>query len=133
MRATPTLSWQLDGDPPVPFDGRLLPLLEAVAATSSLSAAAGTCGVSYRAAWGLLRDYQRMLGTPLVQMERGRGARLTPQGERLLDAQRAARSRFARAFSALAVDLGGRDRDVDDASMACLRVAASHDLALAAL
>ena len=133
MRVIPTLGWRLDGDPGDAIDPRLLPLLEAVAATASLAAAVGVCGISYRAAWGLLRDYERMFGAPLVRLERGRGAGLTEQGARWLEAQTAARDRLARILSGLAIDLGpGMPRDRRPAARR-LTVAASHDLALTAL
>ncbi len=48
---------------------RLLPLLQA-AAWKSLKKAVEDCQNSYRAAWGLLREYQRKLGVPLVRLER---------------------------------------------------------------
>jgi len=75
MRLAPTLNWVLASDPPAALDSRLVPLLDAVARSGSLSAAVVACGVSYRAAWGLLRDYEARLGAPLVTLERGRGAR----------------------------------------------------------
>jgi molybdenum-dependent DNA-binding transcriptional regulator ModE len=74
MRLVPALSWKLGGEAGEAVDIRLVPLLEAIAATTSLSAAVVQCRMSYRAAWGLLRDYRRKLGVPLVQLERGRGA-----------------------------------------------------------
>ena len=105
MQLTPTLSWVLDGDPPVALDPRRLPLLEAVARRGSLSAAVLACGVSYRAAWGLLRDYEAKLGAPLVELERGRGARLGPAGVRIVEAHRNAQRRLARALSSLGVEV----------------------------
>ena len=68
MRILPALLWKLDGDPPEVLDERLLPLLEAIAASASLAAAVAHCGISYRAAWGLLRDYHRKLGVALVRL-----------------------------------------------------------------
>jgi putative molybdopterin biosynthesis protein len=132
MRIVPTLSWAL-ADPTEALDGRLLPLLAAIRAKGSLAAAVADHGLSYRAAWGLLRDYQRKLGAPLVELERGRGARLAHAGERLLAAHRAAAQRLERILPALAVELGspaGRELGVRAAR---LSVAASHDLVLAAL
>ena len=82
MRIVPTLGWRIAGDRDEALDPRLLPLLEAIAATGSLSAAVATCGISYRAAWGLLRDYGRMIGAPLVHLQRGRGASLRPRANR---------------------------------------------------
>jgi len=133
MRIVPALTWSLDGDPVEALDDRLLPLLEAIAASGSLAAAVGDCGISYRAAWGLLRDYQRKLGMALVLLERGRGASLTPAGERLVGARMAAARRLARILPSLAAEIGPRPRQENAASMLRLRVAASHDLALAAL
>ena len=130
MRVVPTLSWAL-ADPAEALDARLVPLLAAIRAKASLAAAVADRGLSYRAAWGLLRDYQRKLGAPLVELERGRGARLAPAGERLLAGHRAAAQRLERILPTLAVELGspsGREL-----RMARLRVAASHDLVLAAL
>jgi molybdate transport repressor ModE-like protein len=132
MRVVPTLSWTLV-DPAEALDARLIPLLGAIRAKASLAAAVADRGLSYRAAWGLLRDYQRKLGTPLVVLERGRGARLAPAGEKLLAGHRAAARRLERVLMALAVDLGppaGRELGIRAARLA---VAASHDLVLAAL
>ena len=131
MRLTPTLSWTLGTDPEEPLDERLLPLLEAVAQTGSLAAAVAQHRLSYRAAWGLLRDYERKLGVALVELERGRGARLAAAGEAMLAARRAATHRLARVLPALAVDLRGRAEK--RASALRLSIAASHDLALASL
>jgi molybdate transport repressor ModE-like protein len=133
MRIVPTLVWQLDGDPAERLDERLLPLLEAVSASQSLAAAVDECGISYRAAWGLLRDYRRKLGVSLVTLERGRGASLTEAGERLLDARRLAARRLARILPSLGADIGSRAQPMHEASTPALRIAASHDLALAAL
>jgi putative molybdopterin biosynthesis protein len=128
MRLIPTLSWRLDADTDA-LDPRLLPLLEAIVATGSLAAGVAACGLSYRAAWGLLRDYERRLGAPLVELERGRGARLAAAGERLLSAHHAALKRLARILPALGADL----MPASATRAAELHVAASHDLLLAAL
>jgi putative molybdopterin biosynthesis protein len=132
MRVVPTLSWAL-ADPAEALDPRLVPLLAAIRGKASLAAAVADRGLSYRAAWGLLRDYQRKLGTPLVELERGRGARLAPAGEKLLAGHRSAAQRLERILPGLAVELGspaGRELGVRAAR---LTVAASHDLVLAAL
>jgi len=70
MRVVPTLVWMLEGEGIEALDARLMPLLRAIAGSTSLKAAAADCRISYRAAWGLLRDYQRKLGEPLVLLER---------------------------------------------------------------
>ena len=72
-------------------------LLQHVAETGSLAQAAERMGLSYRRAWGKIKEIERNLGVRLVQSEvggRGGGAtRLTPEGERLLALYR----RFRRA------------------------------------
>src|ERR1700741_1468541 len=78
MRIVPILSWTLAGNPAEALDARLLALLDAIAAGRSLSAAVAARGISYRAAWGLLRDYELKLGAPLVVFERGRCAPRAP-------------------------------------------------------
>lgn len=137
MRIVPTLTWALAGHPAEALDARLPALLDAIAQGRSLFAAVAACGISYRAAWGLLRDYEVKLGAPLVVLERGRGARLAPAGERLVEARRKAERRLARLLPALAVEIG-RAADREPAQrphgpVARLRIAASHDLALATL
>ncbi|HTR59296.1 MAG TPA: helix-turn-helix transcriptional regulator [Casimicrobiaceae bacterium] len=135
MRIVPTLTWALAGHPAEALDARLPALLDAIAQGRSLSAAVAACGISYRAAWGLLRDYEVTLGAPLVVLERGRGARLAPAGERLVEARHKAERRLARLLPALAVEIAA-DREQPrrrHSAVASLRIAASHDLALAAL
>ncbi len=63
-------------------------LLELIDETGSISAAAKGMGMSYRYAWGVLRDIAEAAGAPLVASRRGgtRGGRteLTPLGRELL-------------------------------------------------
>ena len=69
-----------------------------------------------------------MLRAPLVELSRGRGARLAALGRALLDRDREAQAWLDRRQDAFAVALPTA-QDVAGA----LRVVASHDLALAAL
>ena len=131
MRLVPALAWHLIGDPSVALDPRLVPLLEAIAVNGSLAAAVAACGLSYRAGWGLVRDFGRELGAPLVTLERGRGATLAPAGTRLLGAHRAAAQRLERMRPALVIELGAEPSTRRKPMQ--LRLAASHDLALVAL
>ena len=110
----------------------LLRLLAALARSSSLRDAARGCGLSYRYAWGLIGEGARALGAPLVDMGRGRGARLTPLGRRLLDADQHVREALDPVFERLRGELRG----ILDGALAArnrLRMHASHDLALAEL
>jgi molybdate transport repressor ModE-like protein len=133
MRVTPAIAWVLEGDPVgEPLDPRLLPLLEAITELASLRAAVAHCGISYRAGWGLLREYEHTFGAPLVALERGRGAGLTPSGEQLLAARAAAARRLARVLPELGVDIGPSAQR-DSTPKVRLRMRASHDPALVAL
>jgi molybdate transport repressor ModE-like protein len=133
MKLQPRLAWTVLSSRPEPLPERLLPLLEAVARTGSLAHAVGNCGMSYRAGWGLLRESRQHLGVDLVHLERGRGATLTPAGVHLVDAAAAAARRVARIAPALAIELAGEREQSAPAGETPLRIAASHDLALAAL
>src|SRR6476620_10597741 len=62
----------------------VLRLVDAVGKSGSLKRAAQSLGVSYRYAWGLLGQAQGAFGAPLVELQRGRGARPTSLGEKLL-------------------------------------------------
>jgi len=77
--------------------GRLGPgkadLLEAIASTGSISAAGRAMTMSYRRAWLLVDDLNRMFKQPLVEAQpggaKGGGARLTPLGHEVLAHYRA--------------------------------------------
>ena len=78
-------------------------LLQYVAETGSLAEAAERLGLSYRRAWGKVREIERNLGLPLVHSKAGGAgggsSHLTRQGERLV----ALYERFRRAME---TDLG---------------------------
>ncbi len=61
-------------------------LLQAVEEHGSLRSAAATLGISYRKAWGDLKNAERILGVPLIEKRRGGlsggGASLTEAGRR---------------------------------------------------
>jgi putative molybdopterin biosynthesis protein len=133
MRLIPALTWMMEEGTEAVLDARLVPWLEAIAATGSLAAAVTERRMSYRAAWGLLRDCERDFGAPLVQLQRGRGAQLADAGAQLLRAQRTAEQRLTRILPSLALDLGAAPRRRGRMRVGGLVVVASHDLALAAL
>jgi molybdate transport system regulatory protein len=86
-------------------------LLQHIAETGSLAEGAQRMGLSYRRAWGKIKEIERNLGMRLVQSEAGgRGGgrtRLTPEGEQVLARYRAFRAAaqadvsrdFAEAFT----------------------------------
>ncbi|WP_027722544.1 winged helix-turn-helix domain-containing protein [Maridesulfovibrio zosterae] len=61
-------------------------LLEQIEKQGSLNKAAKELGMSYRAAWGRIKNTEDVLGDSLVLKTRGRkGCTLTPLGERVLE------------------------------------------------
>jgi molybdate transport repressor ModE-like protein len=125
------VGWVVTGDDgEQPLDGRVLVLLEEVSRASTLVAAARSAGIPYRSAWAVLEDATRAIGAPLVDMVRGRGARLTALGERLLAAHRSARHAIG---DVAPLDVPGGVPRTQEAAPSPLRVAASHDIALAQL
>ncbi len=77
------------------IDTILFQLLEAVQTSGSLKKATDRLGVSYRFAWGLVNKWESLLSHPLVILERGRGARLTAAGEKLMHANRQLAASFS--------------------------------------
>jgi molybdate transport repressor ModE-like protein len=110
---------------------RLLALLTALLDTSALGKAAAAAGMSYRAAWGLLRHCQEQFGYDLVVMERGRGTRLTPFGESLVEMDGAARTALGEVHALWETRMHGLLAPVLGAVPPRLTLHASHDLVLA--
>jgi len=116
------------------LDPRLVPLLRMVAKEGSLNRAVTALRMSYRHAWGLLGKMESVVGQPLVVMERGRGARLSPVAEKLLEADDA-------AFNMLSQEMADTLQALNNATAGAGRrqgekplvIHASHDLALATL
>jgi len=107
------------------LDPRLLGLLRALERSATLRAAAEAQKISYRAAWGLLAEAGELAGAPLVELQRGRGARLTRFGVEFLRRD----GELRRAFDPLRVRFEVRPTA---AAARPLRIAASHDPLLAA-
>src|SRR5713226_8883009 len=118
-------SWKFRSAPVAPL---LVPLLVAIQRSGSLAAAAREVGYSYRHVWNLLGDWNRRMGQPLVELERGRGARLAPLAVKLVELEDRARTRLAPHFAELAREF---ERELyDEAGTPRLNLHASHDLAL---
>lgn len=124
--------WQIErgGRPLLP---RVVELLVGIHETGTLAAACGQMGLSYRYAWGLLREGHRTFGVPLVKSARGRGATLTPLGEKLVWADRRIAARLSPLFDSLASELEVEvERALTDAQ-GILRLQASHGFAVETL
>jgi putative molybdopterin biosynthesis protein len=108
----------------------LFDLLSAIAEHGSIQHAAKALGASYRHVWGSCKQWEAVLGEPLVRWVQGQPARLTPFAERLLWAERRARSRLVPHIEALRAELERVLAEALDGRQQVLSVHASHDLAL---
>ena len=93
----------------------LFDLLSAVQDGGSIQHAAQRLGCSYRHLWGALKKWEAALDEPLILWSRGQCARLTPFAERLLLAERHARTRMQPHIEALRTELARVLADARDA------------------
>lgn len=128
-----SVSWLASSRLTGPHAGTLLRLIEAVGKSGSLKHAAESLGVSYRHAWGLLGEGADAFGAPLVELQRGRGARPTALGEKLLWADALIRNALDPEFARLRQDVEAELAKALPQRVPYLVVHASHDLALASL
>lgn len=120
-----------DGE--VDLDTRLLPALDAIQATGSVSQAAIQLKVSYRFLWGLILRWSDLLGSPLAHLERGRGAKLTSFGDKLLWADKRMAARMSPLLDSIATELELELLPMIDRAGAITRIHASHGFAVEAL
>jgi putative molybdopterin biosynthesis protein len=111
----------------------LFELLAAVVNGGSIRHAAQALGCSYRHVWGSLRKWEQTLGEPLIVWSQGQRARPTQFAERLLWAERRARTRVQPYIEALRSDLARVLAEARDQRHQLLTVRASHDIALPVL
>jgi putative molybdopterin biosynthesis protein len=111
----------------------LFDLLAAVLEAGSIRLAAQELGCSYRYLWGSLRKWEQVLGEPLIIWSQGQRARPTQFAERLLWAERRARTRMQPHIEALRSDLSRVVSEAQDQRHQLLTVQASHDMALSVL
>jgi len=133
VRVTPSIHWSLGKGGRLMIQASLLELLGRIESEGSLRAACQAAGIPYRTAWEMLRDVEHAIGAPLVRLERGRGAALTADGSALLRADAAVRRRLGRDLEAMSLNIGAPTAEARGSDAPVLRIAASHDPALAAL
>jgi molybdate transport repressor ModE-like protein len=128
------LRWWFGTGQGEPIEPELFNLLHAIAEEGSLRAAARRHEISYRHAWGLMQKWEQRLGQSLVFMERGRGASLTPLGQKLLWGERRAQARLGPSLESLASELSAELRAARSVERKpALSIMASHGLAVALL
>ncbi|MCG8325668.1 MAG: LysR family transcriptional regulator [Thiotrichales bacterium] len=126
-------NWCRADAPGQPVDQRLFALLDEIRGGGSIRRAAQAIGVSYRFAWGLIRDWETHFSQALISTERGRkqGAQLTEFGQTLLMEQLETRETLAPLLDEHAARINARLNRVDRGSTrAETRIHASHDLIL---
>jgi molybdate transport repressor ModE-like protein len=109
---------------------RLIQLLTQVHAHGSLSAACVEAGTSYRHAWDMVHQGEALFGTSLLQMERGKGSRLTALGHKLVWADQRIAARLAPSFESLASELETEIESVLSVDSVALRIHASHGFSI---
>lgn len=107
----------------------LLQLLTAIRDQGSISRAASNTNLSYRHAWGMLRDFEQEFSAPLMQKSRGKGTSLTPLAEKLIWADKRITARLSPILESFASELEAILTSVSTA----LRITASHGFAVDAL
>jgi molybdate transport repressor ModE-like protein len=126
--------WEISFHSEPPLDtAALLGLLLGIHETGSIAHAAKVVGLSYRYAWGLLRDAERLFGEKLLETGRGRGTQLTPLAQKLVWADRRVAARLSPTLESLASELESELSKITRGTMRTLRMDASHGFAVAAL
>lgn len=125
-----TPGWYFSDDAGNQLDRQLFVLLEAVHRHGKLTRAAETTGISYRHAWNQLNKWAEFFGTPLVEMARGRGAWLSPLGEKLLWAEQRVSARLGPQLESLGSELNLAIAQTLEGVRPVLRFHASHGYAV---
>jgi molybdate transport repressor ModE-like protein len=111
----------------------VLALLSAIESTGNIAGACRACGLSYRHAWGLLRRFEDIFGTPLMVTRRRKGTELSPFAQRLLWANRRIEARLMPTLESLASELQEDLERLLPVDRPHLRLHASHGFAVEAL
>jgi len=126
--------WEISFNAEPPLDtAALLGLLLAVQDTGSIAQAAKAVKLSYRYAWGMLREAERLFGAALLETGRGRGTGLTPLAQKLVWADRRIAARLSPMLESLASELESELGKMAADRLRMIRMDASHGFAVAAL
>lgn len=111
----------------------LLRLLSAIQSHGAILQAAKSVHLSYRHAWGLLREAETVFGGALLEKKRGRGTTLTSLGCTLLWADRRIAARLSPTLESLSSELEAELVKSLSGVGNMSRLCASHGFAVAAL
>lgn len=123
-------AWVLSSDAGDHFEPQLFRLLRAIHDSGKLTLAAKSVGLSYRHAWDLLGRWNGIFGSALVVLERGRGARLSALGEKLLWAEQRTEAGLFPQLENVANELNVAIRKARERATPVLRIHASHGYAI---
>ncbi|MBB1486845.1 helix-turn-helix transcriptional regulator [Oceanospirillum sp. D5] len=115
------------------LEPQLFNLLRGVHEFGKLTAAAKQVGISYRHAWNLLNKWTDFFGAELVILQKGKGAWLSPLGEKLLWAEQRVSARLEPQLKNLASELNLEIRKTLEENNPVIRIHASHGYAVALL
>ena len=112
------------------LDPQLFLLLNGIHNRGKLTEAAKQVGISYRHSWNLLNKWAAFFGCELVALQRGKGATLTPLGEKLLWAEQRVVARLEPQLKSLASELNLEIQRSLEGVSPLLRLHASHGYAI---
>lgn len=112
------------------LDNPLFQILSAIHESGSVAQAASRLDLSYRHVWGLLKKWEETLESELIVWERGKRARLSAFGEKLLFAEQRAKMRVLPQIENLVAEMEREFALAFDPNAHVISVLASHDLAL---
>lgn len=111
----PRLKLWIERDGRITLSDYRVRLLTHIRETGSLARAASLMGLSYRRAWGKIKELEANLGTALVESETGGAGgghtRLTPEGDDLVARYADFRRRMERALEREYAAAFGESRD----------------------
>lgn len=115
------------------LDSPLFDMLATMHRTGSVAQTAKTLNLSYRHVWGALKKWEEQLGSELIVWERGKRARLSGFGEKLLFAEQRAKARVMPQLETLIAEMEREFAFAFDPGAHVIALMASHDLALTRL
>ena len=122
-----------DGGMRLQLENPLFDILSAIHASGSVGQAAARLQLSYRHVWGELKRWEATLDAGLIVWERGKRARLSPFGEKLLFAEQRARMRVQPQVDNLIAEMEREFALAFDPDVHVIPMFASHDIALSRL
>jgi putative molybdopterin biosynthesis protein len=123
-------TWSFRDDQGRTLDPQLFVLLRHIEQDKKLTSAARQAGISYRHAWNQLNKWADFFGTPLAELEKGRGARLSALGEKLLWAEKRVIARLEPQLDNITSELNIELSRLLTGSRPRLRLHASHGYAV---